>query len=112
MAPFGALALIANITYRSLEGDNEAARPSQGVCRYEWRDPVPEGGLMSYNADRDEIGRQLGTYAARILKGAKPSDLPVVVSSKFIFVINVSTAKALDLGLQSAFLARADEIIE
>ena len=54
---------------------------------------------MSYNADRDEVGRQLGDYAAQILKGAKPSDLPVVVSSKFIFVINVSTAKALGLSL-------------
>jgi putative ABC transport system substrate-binding protein len=79
---------------------------------YEWRDPVVDGGLMSYNSDRDEVGRQLGDYAAQILKGAKPSDLPVVVSSKFIFVINVSTAKALGLSLSPAFLARADEIIE
>jgi len=88
-----------------------AAQHKIPAC-YEWRDPVVEGGLMSYNADRDEIGRQLGAYAAQILKGAKPSDLPVGVSSKFIFVINVSTAKALGLSLSPAFLARADEIIE
>jgi putative ABC transport system substrate-binding protein len=88
-----------------------AAQHKIPAC-YEWRDPVVEGGLMSYNADRNEIGRQLGAYAAQILKGAKPSDLPVVVSSKFIFVINVSTAKALGLSLSPSFLARADEIIE
>jgi ABC-type uncharacterized transport system substrate-binding protein len=45
---------------------------------YEWRDPVVEGGLMSYNTNRDEIGRQLGDYAGQILKGTKPSDLPVM----------------------------------
>jgi len=88
-----------------------AAQHKIPAC-YEWRDPVVEGGLMSYNADRDEIGRQLGAYAAQILKGVKPSDLPVGVSSKFIFVINVSTAKTLGLSLSPSFLARADEIIE
>ena len=88
-----------------------AAQHKIPAC-YEWRDPVVEGGLMSYNADRDEIGKQLGAYAAQILKGAKPSDLPVGVSSKFILVINVSTAKALGLSLSPSFLARADEIIE
>ena len=88
-----------------------AAQHKIPAC-YEWRDPVVEGGLMSYNADRDEVGRQLEDYAAQILKGAKPSDLPVVVSSKFIFVINVSTAKSLGLILSPALRARADEIIE
>lgn len=79
---------------------------------YEWRDPVVEGGLMSYNTDRDEFARQLGDYTAQILKGTKPSDLPVVQSSKFIFVINLGTAKALGLTIPSALLARADELIE
>jgi ABC-type uncharacterized transport system substrate-binding protein len=79
---------------------------------YEWRDPVVEGGLMSYNTDRDEIGRQIGDYAAQILKGAKASDLPVVQSSKFVFVINVGAAKALGLNIPPALLARADELIE
>ena len=79
---------------------------------YEWRDAVAAGGLMSYNADRDEVARQIGNYAARILKGAKPSDLPVVQSSKFVFTINLATAKALGLAISPALLARADEVIE
>jgi putative ABC transport system substrate-binding protein len=79
---------------------------------YEWRDPVVVGGLMSYNTDRDEFGQQIGNYTAQILKGAKPSDLPVVQSSKCVFVINLSTAKTLGLTIPSALLARADELIE
>jgi ABC-type uncharacterized transport system substrate-binding protein len=67
---------------------------------------------MSYNTDRDEIGRQIGDYAAQILKGAKASDLPVVQSSKFVFVINVGAAKALGLNIPPALFARADELIE
>ncbi|MGB8394933.1 MAG: ABC transporter substrate binding protein [Pseudolabrys sp.] len=67
---------------------------------------------MSYNADRDEVARQIGNYAAQILKGATPSDLPVVQSSKFVFTINLGTAKALGLAILPALLARADEVIE
>ena len=79
---------------------------------YEWRDPVVEGGLMSYNTDRDEFARQLGDYTAQILKGTKPSDLPVVQSSKFVFVINLGTAKALGITVPPTLLDRADEVIE
>jgi len=79
---------------------------------YEWRDPVVAGGLMSYNTDRNESARHIGSYTAQILKGVKPGDLPVVQSSKFIFVINLGTAKALGLTIPSALLARADELIE
>ena len=67
---------------------------------------------MSYNTNRDEIGRQLGDYASQILKGTKPNDLPVVQSSKFLFVINTGTAKALGLTIPNALVARADELIE
>jgi putative ABC transport system substrate-binding protein len=88
-----------------------AAQHKIPAC-YEWRDAVAAGGLMSYNADRDEVARQLGNYAAQILKGAKPSDLPVVQSSKFVFTINLGTAKALGLAILPALLARADEVIE
>ena len=67
---------------------------------------------MSYNVNRDEIGRQVGDYAAQILKGASPNDLPVVQSSKFVLVINIGAAKALGLDLPSTLLAQADELIE
>jgi putative ABC transport system substrate-binding protein len=87
-----------------------AARHKIPAC-YEWRDPVVAGGLMSYNTNRDEFGGQIGNYAAQILKGAKPSDLPVVQSSKFVFVINL-TAKALGLTIPPTLFARADEVIQ
>ena len=79
---------------------------------YEWREFVVVGGLMSYNANRAESGRQVGTYAAQILKGAKPGDLPVVQSSSFEFVFNLRTARALGVAVPPMLLARADEVIE
>jgi putative ABC transport system substrate-binding protein len=82
--------------------------PTSGVGR----DSVEAGQLMSYGTDPYDTYRQVGAYAGRLLKGAKPAELPVQQSTKFEFVLNVSTAKALGLDIPPALLLRADEVIE
>ena len=79
---------------------------------YQWKEHVEAGGLMSYGPSLAAMFRQAATIVVKVLRGAKPSDLPVEQPTKLELAINLKTAKALDLNLSPTLLARADEVIE
>ena len=79
---------------------------------YHFREFVQAGGLVSYGIDAADAYRQVGVYVGRILRGTKPTDLPVMQASKFALVVNLKTAKALGLTIPQSWLQKADEIIQ
>ncbi len=79
---------------------------------YSGREYAEAGGLMSYGSDIIDAYRQIGMYTGRILKGAKPADIPVVQADKFELIINAQTARTLDITVPQSMLVAADEVIE
>jgi putative tryptophan/tyrosine transport system substrate-binding protein len=91
---------------------NTLALDARLPTMYGFRDMVEAGGLMSYGANYSDLFRRAGNYVDKILRGAKPADIPVEQPTKFDLVINVTTAKSLGLTIPESFLLRADEVIE
>jgi putative ABC transport system substrate-binding protein len=105
------LVLSDPITFQARRRLVMLATKAQLPTVFPWREFVDDGGLMSYGSDSAELGRRAARYVDRILRGAKPGDLPIEQPTRFMLVINLRTAQALRLQFPEAILLRADEVI-
>jgi putative ABC transport system substrate-binding protein len=90
----------------------ELAARSRLPALYQLREHAEAGGLMAYGASRSDLWRRAAVYVDKLLRGAKPADLPIEQATKFEFVINLKTAKALGLTIPQSLLVRADQVIQ
>jgi putative tryptophan/tyrosine transport system substrate-binding protein len=108
-----ALALIGDPFFDTRRDKLVALAANHAVpTMYHFREYAAAGGLVSYGVDISDVYRLVGVYTAQVLKGAKPADLPVMQATKFELVVNLKTAKTLDLTVPQSLLAQADEVIE
>jgi len=110
--PSALLMTADNIHHRYIDRIVAFALENRLPAMYQLKEAVDRGGLMSYGASLSDLGRRAAHFVDKILKGAKPGDLPVEQPTKFELVINLKTAKALGLTIPQSLLVRADEIIQ
>jgi putative ABC transport system substrate-binding protein len=109
----GGLVVMPDLSFQDLRRRIvDLAAKSRLPAMYPWREPVDAGGLMAYGASVPDILRRAAVYVDKILKGAKPGDLPIGQPTTFELVINLKTAKALGLTIPPSLLGRADQVIE
>ena len=108
-----ALNIFASPFLSSLSGEIIGVSAAQRLpAIYQWKEHVESGGLVSYGPSLVQLWRQAGTIAAKLLKGAKPADMPVEQPTKFELVVNTRTAKAIGINLSPSLLVRADEVVD
>jgi ABC-type uncharacterized transport system substrate-binding protein len=108
-----ALNIFASPFLSSLSGEIIGVTAAQRLpAIYQWKEHVESGGLVSYGPSLVQLWRQAGTIAAKLLKGAKPADMPVEQPTKFELVVNTRTAKAIGINLPQSLLVRADEVFD